>query len=300
MQNEKELMKMIKESHPQHPGKDFIQSTENMLRQKARSMTKTTRVKKYSLASSLILFFAFTFSWLFFFNGSEAVINLSNTIGRDSLSSTALNDKEPIVFIYQTHNVESFIPELEGNNVNKVYSEDINVTSVGKELETALEEREISAIHDDTNISEILVDRNLTFADSYTVSREIIQRALNEHQSIMMLLDIHRDASKKSESTITIDGMDFAKIGLVVSKTTENYEANKAFASRIHEKLEQLYPGLSQGVFEKGVNPKNTYNQDLQENSVLLNIGGVENTFEETYRTADALAEVIKEIIEEY
>jgi len=59
------------------------------------------------------------------------------------------------------------------------------------------------------------------------------------------------------------------------------------------------YPCLSRGVFEQGLQPKNTYNQDLHNNSVLLNIGGVENTFEEAYRTTGALAEAIKEILEE-
>ena len=86
---------------------------------------------------------------------------------------------------------------------------------------------------------------------------------------------------------------------LVVSKTSDNYEANKEFANRIHKKLEQLYPGLSRGVIEKGVNPQNTYNQDVHDQSVLLNIGGVENTLVESYRTTDALAEVMKEIIQE-
>lgn len=217
MQNEKEIIKMIKESYPQHPSKDFIRSTENMLEQKARSMTKTSRVRKFSVASSLILLFTFAFSWIFFFNGKDVVTNVANSIGRDSLSFTALDDKDPLVFIYQTHNVESYSPELIGNDGNKVFSEDKNVTMVGKELSKALEELNISTFHDDTNISGILKERNLTFADSYTVSREILQRTLDEHKSIKMMIDIHRDSTKKSQSTITIEGIDFAKIGLVVS-----------------------------------------------------------------------------------
>ena len=100
-------------------------------------------------------------------------------------------------------------------------------------------------------------------------------------------------------TTITIDGSEYARIVLVVSKTSNNYEVNKAFAYRIHEKLEQRYPGLSRGVSEKGENPQNTYNQDVLDHSVLLNIGGVENTLEESFRTTDALAKVLKEMIQE-
>ena len=38
------------------------------------------------------------------------------------------------------------------------------------------------------------------------------------------------------------------------------------------------------------------YNQSLAEDNVLIEVGGVDNTLEESYRTADALAEVISEI----
>lgn len=96
-----------------------------------------------------------------------------------------------------------------------------------------------------------------------------------------------------------IDGTDYAKIMFVVSKTSVNYEENKSFAIRIHKKLEQMYPGLSRGVIEKGVDPKNTYNQDIQNQSLLLDIGGVENTLEESYRSTEALAKAIAEIIRE-
>ena len=37
MLNEKELFQMMKEMYPQHPSKDFIASTENKLRQKAKN-----------------------------------------------------------------------------------------------------------------------------------------------------------------------------------------------------------------------------------------------------------------------
>lgn len=38
------------------------------------------------------------------------------------------------------------------------------------------------------------------------------------------------------------------------------------------------------------------YNQSLATDSALIEIGGIENTLEESYRTVDALAEVVSEI----
>lgn len=298
MLSDKELLQMIKETSPQYPSDDFIASTEKKLRQKARGMKRTQRVKRVTAVTSGILLFTITLFGLFFFIEDKAITTMFSHTGNESIT-TAIGEEEPTVFIYHTHNRESYMSEL-GLDItqrSKSFSETKNVTLVGKALSEALKENKINAIYDNTDISEILQERNLKFDDSYIISREVVQKAVNQYNSIKVVLDIHRDSEKRTTSTITIDGIEYARILFVVSKTSDNYEVNKAFANRIHEKLEQRYPGLSRGVIEKGVNPRNTYNQDVHDHSALLNIGGVENTLEESYRTTDALAKVIKEII---
>ena len=60
--------------------------------------------------------------------------------------------------------------------------------------------------------------------------------------------------------------------------------------------LEEAYPGLSKGVITKeGPNSNGVYNQDLLDTSMLIEIGGYENTLEEMYRSADAIAEIFTE-----
>ncbi|GKU80793.1 stage II sporulation protein P [Niallia sp. NCCP-28] len=301
MQNEKDLFEMIKNMHPKSPNKEFIIATENKLRQKARSMKRKLMIKKVSAISSGVLFFAFAFSWLFLFSGKEVMTNALYNLGEESFSILDDNRKEknPLVFIYHSHNTESFIPELNVKSANEAISDTKNVTLIGKELSRALKENNISTIHDDTDVAGILKERNLSFLDSYIVSREVLQDTLKDNKSIAMIFDIHRDFNDRKTTTINIEGKDFGRIVFVVSKTSDNYEANREFAMILHKRLEELYPGLSRGVVEKGVNPRNTYNQDVQKNSVLLEIGGVENTLEEAYRTTDILAEIIKETINE-
>lgn len=64
----------------------------------------------------------------------------------------------------------------------------------------------------------------------------------------------------------------------------------------MHELLEKKYPGLSRGTFEKkGVGTNGKFNQDLSENAILIEFGGVDNTFQELYRTAAAVADVFSE-----
>ncbi len=295
MQNEKDLFDMLKEMYPQHPRKEFVSSTENTLRRRARSMGKKRILTKFSVISSGVLVCAFIFSWLLFFNENGKFSEIIQSVGGTS-SSTAMDEKEPVVYIYHSHNIESFIPEIPAQ---QVYSDTKNVTLVGKELSRALKELQIPSIHDDTDIAGILKQRGLHFPDSYKVSRENLQKVLAENDSIRMVFDIHRDSTKRRESTIEIKGREYARIKFVVSKTSGNYKTNKRFGTQLHEQLEKLYPGLSIGVIEKGINPQNTYNQELHNNSVLLEVGGVENTLEETYRTIDVFAQVLKGILEE-
>lgn len=298
MQNEKEIFDMIKDTYPQNPSKEFIVLTENKLRQKARSMKRKSMVKRLSAISSGVLLFAFAFSWIFFFSGKDIITKVLNNVGDQSLSS-AVEEQDPLVFIYHSHNNESFSTELNVTDPSKAFSDSKNITLVGKELSKELKEHKINSILDDTDIAAILKERNLSFGKSYVVSREKLEETLNEYKSIRMVFDIHRDSQERKATTISIDGKDYARIAFIVSTTTQNHDQNRDFAISLHEKLEELYPGLSRGVFEKGENPQNTYNQDLQSNSVILEIGGVENTLEESYRTTDVFAKVIKEVIQE-
>lgn len=298
MQNEKEIINLIKETYPQSPSKNFIVSTENKLRQKARSMNRKWMVNRISVILSGVSIFAFTFSWLLLFSGKELIISNLNNPGNGSLSSVTHEEQDPLVFIYHSHNNESYIPELNGKNPNEIFSDTKNITLVGKELSKALKKKNINSIYDNTDITGILEERNLSFDDSYKVSREKLKETINEYKSIKMVIDIHRDSQRRAATTVKIDGKDYARVIFVISKSSKNYDENRHFAKLLHEKLEELYPGLSRGILEKNQKSQSTYNQDLKDNSILLQIGGVENTLEESYRTADAFAEAIKEIID--
>lgn len=296
MQNDNELFELIKETHQINPRPEFVVSTERMLRQHARKIEKKRNIIRVSLFSSSFLFFAVAMSWIFLFSGKEVIFNNLNSLGEDRpLSYEA--EKEPSIYIYHSHDWESFLPEINGENINEAYDDSKNITLVGERLSQELKERNIYAIHDKTNIKEVLEQKGLTAADSYKVSREPLIETLENEKSINMVFDLHRDFKRRSDTTVNIDGMDFARIAIVISRTSNNYEENKKFATLIHQKLEDKYPGLSNGVIEKGEDPKNTYNQDVLEKSLLLDIGGVDNTLNETYRTVEAFAEVIEEVV---
>lgn len=289
MQNEQELMDELKELYPQHPSKEFKSTTEKMLRMKARDLEKKRKFIRFTtIISSGVFVSIFVFCLLILERDG-----VNHTFGQSAQTLA-----KPLVYIYHTHNRESYFPELDVQKEKRTaVSETKNVTLVGKRLSKALNDMQINAIHDNSDIFGVLEKYNKQYTEAYLFSGYYLKKALEDNDSIQMVFDIHRDSSSRSDSTIEINGKSYAKIQFIVSKISINYEQNKQFAVQLHEQLEQRYPGLSRGVIEKGERPANTYNQDLHGNSLLLNIGGSENNLEETYRTADIFAEVIKDTL---
>ena len=61
--------------------------------------------------------------------------------------------------------------------------------------------------------------------------------------------------------------------------------------------MEKDYPGLSRGIWGKTSSQGNgEYNQSLSENSILIEIGGIDNSKEELARTTKVLADILSNI----
>ncbi|WP_343221423.1 MULTISPECIES: stage II sporulation protein P [Ornithinibacillus] len=207
-------------------------------------------------------------------------------------------DRE-VVFIYNTHNYESFLPHLPGvTNPNLAQHSEVNVTLVSERLSSALEKYGIGNKLDDTDNMKLLEQNNMEYWQSYTSIRGTVQEAFANNQDIQYIFDIHRDSLRREATTKEIDGEAYAKIAFVIGGDNENYEKNLEFASRLHKLMQEKYPGLSRGVLppKKGAGTDGVFNQDLHENALTVEIGGIDNKLEELYRSADALAEVFSEL----
>jgi stage II sporulation protein P len=301
MQTDKELFDLIKEAHPFHPREEFVSATSTKLRQTARKLNRNRRIKQFSFASSSVALCAIAISWFFFYGGKDVISSNNNTL-QERNSATTVNNQDPLVYIYQSNDSESFFSELNMKvPADQAFHDTKNITLVGERLSQSLKKAGISSVHDETPVMQILKERNLPFNESYKVSRESLQDAIEKNKSIKLVFDLHRDSQKRSVTTSKIDGIEYAKIAFIVSGSSSHYEENVKFATLLHNKIQKEYPNsLSRGVLVKNNPPnQNTYNQDLLDHSVLVEIGGVENTLEEEYRTADILAEMIKEILAE-
>ena len=66
-------------------------------------------------------------------------------------------------------------------------------------------------------------------------------------------------------------------------------------------KISEKYPGLSKGIYKKGgAGVNGVYNQDFSPYTILIEIGGEENTTTEVMNTTVALGEILSEVITEY
>jgi stage II sporulation protein P len=200
-----------------------------------------------------------------------------------------------VFLIYHTHSWESFLPLIPGaKSPNQASSPKVNVSLLGERLKKNLEANGIGAIDDKTNIGNELAKRNWNWGSSYKMSRIVVQEALAQDKDVNFLIDIHRDDARRKTTTININGEDYAKLYFVVGVENKNYKKNLAFAKAINNEIMKVNKGLTRGIYSKNYSQGNgIYNQDLSPNSLLIEIGGVDNTLPELYRTVDLLSDIL-------
>ncbi len=202
-----------------------------------------------------------------------------------------------VVFIYHTHNRESFLPELKTNDITKAFDPTINITLVGKQFSKELEKLGIG----NTLSTKDYWPELEAYYLSYKYSLQTVQAALSSNKNLKYIFDIHRDANPNGGKELTtrkINGKNYATIFFVIGEGNKNYEENKGFAEKINAVLEEMYPGISRGIIkrQKTSGSNGEYNQSVSPNSLTIEIGGVNNTLQEEYQSAKALAEAFSEI----
>ncbi|MEW9500491.1 stage II sporulation protein P [Jeotgalibacillus marinus] len=215
---------------------------------------------------------------------------------QESTASTA--DHPNKLFLYFTHPTESFLPYLETENSDLANHSKVNISDMGPFLQTAFQNNGIGVVLDDTDIAARLKEQGLAYADSYDESRKVVQEAMGSIPELTYFVDLHRDSLRREETTLEHNEKVYAKMSFVVGGGNDQKDENLALANEVHEKLNDLVPGISRDVIIKeGSATDGKFNQDLSTKSLLLELGGVDNTFDELERSSELFAEVLSEII---
>ncbi len=181
-----------------------------------------------------------------------------------------------LIAVYYTHNDESYVPTdgaatIQGNG---------GIFSVGGAFAQRLVALGYAVENDQTR-------HDPHDANAYQRSRRTFMRLLAQRPST--LFDIHRDSAPLEEYKLTVNGQPAAKMLLVVGRQNQNREATMNYAKQIKAAADAKYAGLIRGIFIAHGN----YNQDLNPQAMLVEIGTQYNTREEAERSAALFADTV-------
>lgn len=201
----------------------------------------------------------------------------------------------PLIYLYNTHQSEEYSPST--------YAEfSVNPTVIMNNyiLEDIFNKNGYKTIVEERNIKDILNNNNWNYTNSYKASRVFLEDIIIKYPELKYFIDIHRDSLEKSKTTINIENKDYAKVLFIIGLENPNYNENLEFTEKINNKINELYPGLSKGIYKKeGPGVNGVYNQDFSKYTILIEIGGYENTTNEVLNTTIAFSKCFMEVINE-
>lgn len=206
-----------------------------------------------------------------------------------------LTGEEPAVLILHTHATESYTQGdefYEESSSYRTLDERYNMLSIGDAVAKQLEKAGIRVLH----------DRQLhdypSYNGSYLHARETISQILEQHPTIQLVLDLHRDAAGEGRHQLrteaAAEGEPSAQLMFVVGTNAsgqahDNWEDNLALALKLQVQLERQCPGIVRPVNLRA----QRFNQDLCPGALLVEVGAAGNTRQEALRAARQLADAI-------
>ncbi len=201
-----------------------------------------------------------------------------------------LHGAEPTVLILHTHSTESYTRTGEAYAESAAWrtlDENYNMLSIGARVAELLNQAGIPTVQDRS------LNDHPSYNGSYVRARKSISALLEEHPSIRLVLDLHRDASEgkggQMRTRAQVAGEASAQLMLVLGTNHSQYEENLSLALKLHAQLEQDNPGLMRPLQLRA----QRFNQDLCPGGLLVEVGAAGNTHAEGIRAAEALAEAV-------
>ena len=204
----------------------------------------------------------------------------------------------PKVLIIHSHSCESYT-ECDGHTYlpsanYRTLDMNNNVVAVGDALAEALARLGVEVIHDRT------YNDYPDYNSSYAVARSKIKAYLEQYPSIVMVLDLHRDALEKPvRETVELEGQTLAPLMLVIG-TDEGglYHPNWADNLSCGLKLQALANRETPELFKRISFRAQRFNGDLTGGSLIVEVGSTENTLPEAVAAMPYLAEYVAELLE--
>ena len=204
---------------------------------------------------------------------------------------------KPLVLIVHTHTSEAYTPTAEdaytASADYRTLEDAHNMLAVGDALAEALEARGIGVLHDRT------YNDYPSYNASYGNAKEKIESWLADYPSIVLVLDLHRDALEQPvREAVTINGEDCAKLMLVVGTDQGGlyhpyWQENLCCALKLQALLSRSCPGLCRQLNLR----KERFNGQTSPGALIVEVGSTGNTLAEAKRSMPYLADAVAALL---
>lgn len=202
-------------------------------------------------------------------------------------------NKDYLIYVYNSHQTEEYA-------ANTFLEQEVRPTVMMASyiMEDVFNNNNYKTLVEERSIKDLLNQNDWKYYRSYDASRIYLNDSKEKYQTLKYFIDVHRDSLKKDKTTVTINGKNYAKIIFLLGLENPNYQENLEFITRINNKIDEKYPNLSKGIYQKeGSGVNGVYNQDNSKTTILIEIGGVENTTDEVLNSTLAFTDCFMEVI---
>ena len=166
---------------------------------------------------------------------------------------------------------------------------------VGGEIAAVLEEAGIQVLHDPA------LHDYPEYSGAYGRSLTAVEKAMEEHPSISLVLDIHRDAISDADGSpykvvSGVAGVNAAQMSFIIGTDGgglehPDWQENLKLAAALQQRLLEDYPTLMRPISVRN----SRYNQHVSPGALLVEMGAAGNSLDEALLSARLLGEALAE-----
>ncbi len=233
-------------------------------------------------------------------NKSGQAVDIAAAL-RAKLTQTWQDTDAPQVLIIHTHTTERYMLYDAGyynaGDRDRTTDQRQTVCAVGKAVAAQLQAAGVGVIHDTT------IHDN-PYSGAYTRSAATVQKYLDQHPTIRVVLDLHRDAIMANakdlkKPTVTVNGQKAAQAMIIAGTVSTNAlphpnrEQNLALAAQWQQAMNKAAPGLMRPLYTVA----SRYNQHLSPGYLLVEVGSEGNTVAEAVYSGQLLGKTLATLL---
>lgn len=235
---------------------------------------------------------------VYFKNETDYVIDMTSLLQKNS--PVTLGDEGVQVLIMHTHGTEAYTQSPDhtyaASGEYRTTDSSANMLRVGQEICDVLNQRGISTVHSRT------LNDYPAYNGSYNRALKDIQTHVEQHPSIRLVIDVHRDAIATGntyyKTAAEVDGQQTAQLMFVTGTDAgglshDHWRDNLAFQAQLHARLNSTYPGIMRPMSIRA----SRFNQHVRTGSMLVEVGACGNTLEEALAAAQIFANTLADAL---